>query len=297
MPAIGRISGRANILTVHGAGTNAAGRPYLVMPYMEQGSLDDRLRISGRIPWSEAADIGIRLAKALQVAHEAGVLHRDVKPDNVLISDDGQPLLADFGIARLTDVTRATRSQLAFTPAHVAPEVLSGNPPTAAMDVYSLASTIFTLIVGRPPFTEGPDENVFAIMRRISEEPVPDLMRPLDVPETVCLVIEAGMAKDPVDRPPTAGAFAAALESAIHAGIHELSAPPDGAPKALTDRPARHPPTELSEPARDPPPPAGPAVGALSPAGNPCRRPWDPCRRRELPLSSIPWARIPDGVE
>ncbi|MDQ6949849.1 MAG: serine/threonine-protein kinase, partial [Actinomycetota bacterium] len=214
--AIGRISGRSNILTVYDAGTTVYGRPYLVMAYMARGSLEDRLRREGPLPWGEAGGIGVKLAKALQVAHEAGVLHRDVKPGNVLISDDGEPLLADFGIALLTDVTRKGRSRPSFTPAHAAPEVLAGKLPTAAVDIYSLASTLFALIVGHPAFVEGADSSVRRIMRRVEQDPLPDLLRARAVPEAVCRAIEAAMAKSPVDRPPSAAAFGAELEATQH---------------------------------------------------------------------------------
>jgi non-specific serine/threonine protein kinase len=212
--AIGRISGRSNILTVYEAGLTSARRPYLVMAYMARGSLEDRLRRDGPMLWPEVLEIGVKLANALQLAHESGVLHRDVKPENVLISDDGEPLLADFGIAQLADAVSKTRSRPAFTPAHAAPEVLAGEAPTEAVDIYSLASSLFALIVNRPPFVEGDDDNLFLIMRRVVEAPVPDLLRPRHVPERMCRSIEAAMAKNPADRPPSAAAFRAELQAA-----------------------------------------------------------------------------------
>ena len=212
--AIGRIAGRPNVLAVHEAGLNAKGLPYLVMAYMARGSLQDELERNGPLSWVKAIDLGIKLAGALQVAHQAEVLHRDVKPDNVLISDDGEPQLADFGIARLTNVTRLARSSLAFTPAHVPPEVGAGGPPSPAGDIYSLASTLFMVMAGRPAFVEDPDDSFFTVMNRVTSAPVPDLLRPLEVPEAVCVVIENAMAKDPAARPPTAAAFMTRLESA-----------------------------------------------------------------------------------
>jgi serine/threonine-protein kinase PknK len=205
--AIGRIPSQPNILTVYEEGTSSFGQPYLVMPFLAQGSLADRLGREGRLPWAEAVRIGAKLAKALQAAHEAKVLHLDVKPENILVSNDGEPLLADFGVARLTDTTRRTRSPQGFSPAHVAPEVVAGQEPTEAADVYSLASTLFNLIVGRPPFVESDEDNFFLIVRRIESDPVPDLLRPLLVPEEVCRSIEAAMAKDPADRPVSAAVF------------------------------------------------------------------------------------------
>ena len=211
--AIGRLSGSPNILTVHDAGITGHGRPYIVMAFMSKGSLQDRLDREGPSPWQEAVTTGAKLARALAVAHQAHVLHRDVKPDNVLVSGDDEPQLADFGIARLTDVTQMTQGGISFTPSHVAPEVLAGQVATPAVDVYSLASTLFALMAGRPAFTKDDDENVFAVMNRVATAPVPDLLTTHGVPEVVRTIIESAMAKDPTVRP-SAKEFAAQLERA-----------------------------------------------------------------------------------
>ncbi len=210
--AIGRLAGRPNILNVYQAGDTSSGKPYLLMAYLAGGSLQDRLDRDGPLPWAEVVDIGIKLARALQAVHTAGVLHRDVKPDNVLLSEDGEPELADFGIARLTDATRQTRIPRSFTPAHVAPEVLAGEAPTSAVDVYSLGSTLFALIAGRPAFLERRDDEFFVVAHRVQTVPVPDLLRPQGTPDAVWRAIAAAMAKNPIDRPPSAAAFAVVLE-------------------------------------------------------------------------------------
>src|SRR5579884_567195 len=174
--AIGRLSGRPNILQVYDAGISSANKPYMVMAYMAGGTLDQRLHSRGPLPWEEATSIGIKVARALQAAHDANVLHRDVKPENVLLSEDDEPYLGDFGISRLTDATRKTRTNVSFTPAHVAPEIVSSGEPTVAVDIYSLASTLYEVMAGRPAFVDATDDNMLIILRRVINDPVPDLM-------------------------------------------------------------------------------------------------------------------------
>ena len=231
--AIGRLSGRPNILTVHDAGLTTSGKPYLVMAYLSPGSLDDLLRRRGRLAWAPALRMGVKVARALESAHQAGILHRDIKPANVLMSEDGEPYLADFGIARITDATRLTRSGLALSPAHAAPEMWEGGPLTPAVDIYSLSSTVFTLISGRPPFVNSGEESVLAVMARVMTAPVPDL-RPLGVPHAVCQALEQGLAKDPAGRPSSAAAFAAQLDAAARATSEAPPARPLPAPERPT---------------------------------------------------------------
>ncbi|MGH9126181.1 MAG: protein kinase domain-containing protein [Acidimicrobiales bacterium] len=246
--AIGRIAGRPNVLAVHEAGMTAKGRPFLVMAFMAQGSLQDELDRTGPFPWPRAVDIGIKLASALDLAHRSSVLHRDVKPDNILISDDGEPQLADFGIARLTNVTRLARSSLAFTPAHVPPEVAAGQPATAVGDVYSLASTLFMLIAGRAAFVERPEDTLFTVMNRVSTAPVPNLLRPRRVPEAVCAAIERTMAKDPALRPTSAAEFAALLEVARADALRQEAVQEE----AKRTRPSQPPPIAATTPQQAP---------------------------------------------
>jgi len=102
----------------------------------------------------------VKLAGALAAAHAAGVLHRDVKPDNVLISAYGEPQLADFGVARIQGEAPSRSGMITGSLAQVAPEVLSGQPASEASDVYSLASTLYQLIAGRPPFVRDGEESL-----------------------------------------------------------------------------------------------------------------------------------------
>ena len=140
------------------------------------------------------------------------MLHRDVKPSNVLVSAFGEPLLADFGIARVSGGYETSEGLISASIPYAAPEVLEGRPATPAADVYSLATTIYCVITGAPPFRAGPDEAMVSLYLRISKDPVPDL-RPMGVPDPLCQVLEAAMAKDLAHRPPTALAFGRNLQA------------------------------------------------------------------------------------
>ncbi len=214
LQAVGALSEHPNIITVHGAGETAAGLPYLIMGYQPAGSLGDRLATRGPLPWSEVADIGVKMAGALESAHRAGVLHRDIKPENILVSSFGEPVLADFGIARLEGAANLTASGMVTgTPAHAAPEALRGQPATTASDVYGLASTLHQLLTGTPAFVKPTDESTLAVMNRVLSESPPDLAS-AGVPPPLAAVVNAGMAKDPTERYPTAAEFGQALRGA-----------------------------------------------------------------------------------
>ena len=207
--AMGTVSGHPNIVQVLGVGSTSAGLPYLVMPFVGRGSLD----ASPPLPWQQAVHHAVRLCGALESAHGAGVLHRDVKPANVLLSDFGEPLLADFGIARVAGGFQTTSGLVNASIPFAPPEVLEGKPASTVTDVYSLAATVHTLISGRPPFAAKPGEELVATYLRISREPPEDL-RPLGVPDQVCRVLEQALAKVPGDRPQSAAAFGELLQRA-----------------------------------------------------------------------------------
>ena len=127
--ALGALSQHPHVVTVFVSGFTADGRPYLSMEYMPGGSLADRIA-GGALPWPEAVDVVIKVAGVLQAAHDAGVLHRDIKPGNILVSGYGEPKLADFGIARMEDRTETRSGVVSATIEHAAPEVLAGQRPT-----------------------------------------------------------------------------------------------------------------------------------------------------------------------
>lgn len=147
--------------------------PWLVMEYLPSESLAARLRRRGPLPAADVAEIGRQVADGLAAAHQAGVVHRDVKPGNVLISEHGLVKLTDFGVSRATDDVQLTRTGvIAGTPAYLAPEVAQGRQPTAASDVFALGATLYTAVEGTPPF--GLDENAYALLHKVATgEPEP----------------------------------------------------------------------------------------------------------------------------
>ena len=231
--AMGRLSNHPNIVAAYAGGLTDDGRLYLVMPYAPEGSLGDRVRRSGPLPPAEVAALGAQLAGALASAHEAGVLHRDVKPDNVLLSPYGQPQLTDFGIARLLDATTTMTRTIHATVAYAAPEVLMGRPATEAADVYGLGATLFACLAGAPPFPSTEHDNVVSVVARITTQPPPDL-RDLGVPDPLAAVIRDALAKSPAERIPSAEDLWARLEGAatVLEGSHD-DTPPLAPPVAV----------------------------------------------------------------
>ncbi|MDQ6613287.1 MAG: protein kinase [Actinomycetota bacterium] len=202
------------ILTVHQAGQTGFGHPYILMAYLPNGSLADRLE-RGVLPWRDVVSIGAKVADALQFAHDRNILHRDVKPENILVSASGEPVLADFGVASKVMATHTAEAM--GTLLYAAPEVVAGRPASPSSDVYSLAATLFELLSGRPAFLDDEGLEVPAIIHRVLTATVPDL-REGGVPAPVCAAIEAAMAKEPAERPISAADFRAALQATAPAG-------------------------------------------------------------------------------
>ncbi|GAA4475047.1 hypothetical protein GCM10023094_11790 [Rhodococcus olei] len=201
--AMGRLSGHPNIVNVLQVGAIAGGRPYIVMQYHPRNSLETRIRDRGPLGVEEALRLGVKMAGALETAHGLGVLHRDVKPANILLTDYGEPALTDFGIAHIPGGFETATGTVAGSPAFTAPEVLRGDPPSTASDVYGLGATLFCAVTGHAAFERRSGEQVIAQFLRITTAPVPDL-REKGVPDDVSAVVERAMATDPGDRPSAA---------------------------------------------------------------------------------------------
>lgn len=209
--ALGALSGHPNVVQILQAEITASGRPYIVMPFHSRGSLEDAVRANGPLPWPEVVAIGGKIAGALAVAHDAGIIHRDVKPANILITDYGEPQLGDFGIARMIGGFETGSVRFAGTPAFTAPEVLKGRPATAASDIYGLGATLFCLLTGHAAFARRSGETVVAQFIRIVNDPLPDLGE-LNIPDQLTHAVHDAMATDPAARPPSATAFAETLD-------------------------------------------------------------------------------------
>ncbi|GAA4470869.1 hypothetical protein GCM10023094_00510 [Rhodococcus olei] len=208
--AMGRLTGHPNISGVLQVGTTEGGRPYLVMPYHPQGSLDARIRVHGPLTQEEVLRLGVKTAGALETAHRVGIVHRDVKPANILLTDFGEPALTDFGIAHITGGFETATGTVTGSPAFTAPEVLGGDPPSTAADVYGLGATLFAALTGHAAFERRSGEQVVAQFLRITTQPVPDL-RETGVDDEMAAVIERAMARAPQDRP-AAAAFGEQLQ-------------------------------------------------------------------------------------
>ncbi|MFE3059844.1 protein kinase [Nocardia sp. NPDC059239] len=201
--AMGRLTGHPNIVTMLQAGTTASGHPYLVMPYHPLDSLEARIRGQGPLPAETVLWIGVKIAGALETAHRLGIVHRDVKPGNILLTDYGEPALTDFGIARIAGGFQTTAGTLTGSPAFTAPEVLEGEAPTPAADVYGLGATLFCTLTGHAAFERRSGENVVTQFLRITTQTVPDL-REHGIAEDVSAVVAAAMGRDPRERPSAA---------------------------------------------------------------------------------------------
>ncbi len=205
----GRLGDHVNVITVYDTG-EIDGVPYLVLRAMPGGSLADRLR-QGRAPLADTIRIGRELAAALGHAHAHGIVHRDVKPDNVWIAHDGSAALGDFGIAHEVGADRLTAEGVVVgTVRYLAPEQIRGDAVGPACDLYALGVTLYELVCGRPPFTASDAQGV--LLQHLSATPVALSEHEPSVPAALEELIFELLAKDPARRPAPAEAVAAALE-------------------------------------------------------------------------------------
>ena len=199
-----------NAVAVFDAG-EADGYLYIVMELVEGRSLGDVLAEAGPLEPAQATAIAASVLAALGQAHDAGIVHRDVKPSNIMVSYDGAVKLLDFGIARRLDDLAAevtVAGEIVGTPTYLAPEQLEGRATTPATDVYAVGVVLFEMLAGVPPFNGGsPAATAFAHVNA----PVPDVrsLRP-DVPAWLAVTVRKAMAKDPAQRYGGAAAMQAA---------------------------------------------------------------------------------------
>jgi serine/threonine-protein kinase len=201
-----------NIVTIHEVGEDQ-GRHFIAMEFLEGQSLREVLQVQTILPLSEAVRITSAIADALDFAHEHGVVHRDVKPDNVYLLTDGRIKLTDFGIARLMFEANLTADGQVFgTPSYMSPEQVAGKGLDQRSDIFSLGVMLYEMLAGRKPFT---GDSVITITYNImNTEPAPLA----SVPPGIQQVVLRALAKDPSQRYRTAGELVAELRRAIAAG-------------------------------------------------------------------------------
>ena len=235
-----------HIVTVLDTGV-IAGRPCIVMEYYDLGSLHDRLQQRGPLPVHEVVAAGIAVADALAFAHGQGILHRDVKPQNILVLPTSY-VLADFGIARGTDAAHTASLQM-VSYRHAAPQMVAGQPPAAADDLWSLGSTLFTLLDGQPPFTsDNPgDDTMLAYLGRVREAAPRSLLR-RDVPVELVAIILRCLRKAREERFADAASLRAALAS-VPTWSSQSTVDPEHTAAVRHEVPERYPdgPTQLPD--------------------------------------------------
>jgi len=204
-----------NIVPVYDFGEQD-GTTYLVMRYLQAGTVKDILA-HGPLPLPDAARIVADVAAGLDYAHAQGIIHRDVKPSNILVDKQGHAYLTDFGLAKVLESTVELTSSgsLLGTPAYMAPEQTLGNPVTPQTDVYALGVVLYEMATGRPPY-EADTPMAVALMHVHERLPLPRQVNPA-LSEAVELVILKALAKDPHDRYQSAGELAQALATAVAA--------------------------------------------------------------------------------
>jgi eukaryotic-like serine/threonine-protein kinase len=251
-----RLSECRNVVTVYDIGEHD-GRPFMVMEHFSGGTVADRLRSGRAIPRAMALRWLREAGDALDCAHGHDVVHRDVKPANLLLDERGRLAVGDFGIATVaTEASLTQTGQVLGTAAYISPEQARGHPATDASDRYALAVVAFELLTGRRPFTA---DHPAAQARAHVEDSVPAASAVgTGLPPRVDRVLAAGMAKDPGHRPATAADFMEALEEAIDGEVA-----PAGPPTTAT---AVVPPRT--------PAPRAPATRSSRPIEAPARRRW-----------------------
>src|SRR6266498_564951 len=199
-----------NVVRAYDAGEEADGRPYIVMEHVEGETLADVLEERGRLPADEAVGLTLQACKGLAHAHAAGLVHRDVKPQNLLLRTDGTLKIADFGIARAAEATALTQAGTVLgTAAYLSPEQAAGEEVTAAADVYSLGAVLYELLTGRPPYEFDSLAELAAKQTEAAIAPVGELAP--EVPQRLEDVVMRCLARNPAYRPASAEELAREL--------------------------------------------------------------------------------------
>ncbi len=214
-----------NVVTVYDV-CQDGDRHYIVMEYVQGQDLKTLIRQRGQLEVGEALDIAIQIAAGVGHAHKSGVIHCDVKPQNVLVTQDGRAMVTDFGIARALSESGLTESDTVWgSPLYFSPEQAAGDPPSPASDVYSIGVVMYEMLAGRPPFDGEGAKTIFELI--LDSKPTPLREQRQEVPEELARLVEACLEKDRGQRPPNFTVVAESLEK-IRSGLGALAsvAPP-----------------------------------------------------------------------
>ena len=256
-------------------------RPYLVMEYVPSRSLAEALTESTVLPPDKVAEIGTQLAGALVAAHEAGIVHRDIKPGNILLAESGEAKLTDFGISRaIGDVTVTGTGEMLGTPAYIAPEVAQGQPASAASDVFSLGATLYAAVEGEPPFGTGP--SAIALLLRISNGEMRSPERIGPITGTLLWMLR----NDPADRPSMEQARLALRDNAVSSSPDTGTLPIPETPPAPEPEAAVTPPESADAESGGR---AAAAVAATAPADQPPSAPPSVSTKTNSRRLLLPW--------
>ena len=258
-----------NIVTVHSVGEQD-GLYYIAMQYVKGRSLAQLIREKGPLDWRRALDITRQAAEALAEAHKQGIIHRDIKPDNIMVDETGRVRVMDFGLARaMAASTKLTAdgAQLG-TPMYMSPEQINGDPVDTRTDIYSLGVTLFEMLTGRPPFQA---DTPMALMFQITQKPLPNVRQlNMAVPEVVTAVVTGMTAQQAGQRYPSAQVLSEHLDSVL-SGSSRLPEHAAGSPAGV-ELDAQLRSDILGGDSVLETPQATPAAGPNNPAGTPPRR-------------------------
>lgn len=216
-----------NIVRVYGQGKTEDGTHYIVMEFVSGGTLHDRIRQGGRLTPRAAATTALQVTEALRMAHEHGIVHRDIKPQNILMTQSGSVKVADFGIARAASVATLTQTGFILGSAcYMSPEQVLGQRVDPRSDLYSLGVVLYEMLTGAPPYdAESP---IATAMKHVNERLLPPrYLNPL-VPEDLDATVTKLLAKDPTDRYENAAELVARLQGLSGAGAGGAHRPATG---------------------------------------------------------------------
>jgi beta-lactam-binding protein with PASTA domain/predicted Ser/Thr protein kinase len=212
------------------------GTYYIAMEYVEGRTLKEIIREKGAAPPEAAIDITLQILRAARYAHKRGLVHRDIKPHNVLIDHDGRVRVADFGIARAVTSDVTETGAIMGTAQYIAPEQAQGHPVDARSDLYSIGVVLYELLTGRVPFDA--ETPVTVALMQVNEPPIPPMELKPDLPPALDAIVMRALEKDPARRFADADEFIAALESARQAP-QQVIAPPPVVEEVVEEEPGR----------------------------------------------------------